>query len=362
MGDTKKTMLVASRKGLFLFERRDGDWVVAGRSHLGFPVPYAKIDPRDGTLWASLDHGHWGQKLHRSKDRGETWEEVEAPAYPEGTMVRDGVKASTNYIWLLAAAPADRPGVLYAGTEPGGLFRSDDGGTTWKLVEGLWNHPSREKLWMGGGRDEAAVHSIVFDPLDSDHMLIGASVAGVFETTDGGDTWEPRNSGLIAEYLPEPDPEVGHDPHLLVAAPSDFSVMWQQNHCGIFRSDTGARSWEKVSQPGGPAHFGFAVAVHEEKPERAWVVPALSDEQRMAIDGTVVVCRTDDGGENWTEQRTGLPQSDAYDITFRHALDVTGETVAFGTTTGNLFLSDDGGNRWRCLGNHFPPIYSVRFA
>ncbi len=362
MSDSRSTLVLGTRKGLFVMGKKGGDWKVRTVAHLGIPIPYATIDSRTGLLWACLDHGHWGQKLERSADRGATWEALAAPKYPEGEKIKDDLEAATRYLWILQPALGDQPDRIYIGTEPGGLFQSDDGGASFKLVRSLWDHPSRKESWFGGGRDQAGIHSICIDPNDTSRVLVGVSVAGVFESTDSLETWAPRNKGLRADFLPDPDAEVGHDPHLMVASPSDFNVLWQQNHCGIFRSTDGAKTWTDISEKGGPANFGFAIAVHKQSAETAWVVPAISDETRVAIDGKLVVCRTENGGKTWTGHRKGLPQADAYDVTFRHALDLTGETLAFGTTTGNLFLSDDGGDSWRSLGSHFPPIYSVRFV
>jgi photosystem II stability/assembly factor-like uncharacterized protein len=156
--------------------------------------------------------------------------------------------------------------------------------------------------------------------------------------------------------------EVGQDPHLIAACRSNPDMLWQQNHCGIYRSTDGGATWSYVSQSNGPAHFGFPIAVDETNGDVAWVVPAHSDERRMAIDGALCVCRTDDGGATWTAFRNGLPQQYCYDVAFRHALDINGDTLAFGTTSGNLFVSDDRGESWQCVGNYFPPIYSVRFS
>jgi photosystem II stability/assembly factor-like uncharacterized protein len=364
------TILLGTRKGLLTLRREAGGWKVARHSHPGQPVAYAATDPRSGMLWACLDHGHWGQKLQRSRDMGASWEEVPAPKYPEDAQVPDGMPgsdqppkpATLRYLWVFAPGGADQPQTLYLGTEPGGLFRSDDGGESWELVRGLWDHPSRMAAWFGGGRDYPGIHSILVDPRDSRRVLVGISCAGVFETTDGGDTWAPRNKGLTATFLPNPEAEVGHDPHFVSRMPMVPDVLWQQNHCGIFRSTDRARTWRKVSQEGGPAHFGFPIAVDPANPSAAWVVPAHSDEQRMAIDASLCVCRTEDGGETWTAFRSGLPQRDCYDVVFRHGLDVSGTRLAFGTTTGNVFVSDDRGETWDCVGTHFPPVYSLRFA
>ncbi|MEO6048432.1 MAG: sialidase family protein [Candidatus Kapaibacterium sp.] len=362
MRPASDTLLLGTRKGLMTFRKNDSGWDLASHAFQGQPIPYAYVDSRNGTLWAGIDHGHWGQKLHRSTDNGATWEEIPAPKYPEGEENGDGTPATVRYLWVMAGGGADKPNRLYIGTEPGGLFRSDDGGDTWNLVEGLWNHPSRKKYWMGGGRDYAGIHSIIVDPRDSSRVQVGISCAGVFETTDDGATWEPRNNGLRAEFLPDPSVPVGHDPHFVAASKSNPERLWQQNHGGIFRSDNGGADWEEVTEEGGPANFGFAIAVDEENPDTAWVVPATSDGERMAIQGSLCVCRTRDGGKSWEALRDGLPQARSYDVVFRHALDISGDRLAFGSTTGNAYVSEDQGNSWSCIGNNLPPVYSVRFA
>ncbi len=353
-------LILGTRKGLFILEPSNGSWNVARTAFVGAPVSYADVDPRNGTIWACLDYGHWGTKLHRSTDGGENWEELEPPRYPEGSELSEGTPATVLYLWSMAAGGADQPKRMYIGTEPGGLFQTDDGGTTFSLVEGLWNHPSRPK-WMGGGRDNAGIHSIMVDPRDSSRMLVAVSCAGVFETTDGGASWNARNRGMSSEFLPDPNAEVGHDPHLVVASPGNPDVLWQQNHVGIFRSADGAGSWTKISEEGGPAHFGFAIAADDD-PNVAWVVPAKADMARVAVDGAICVSRTDDGGKSWTTFRNGLPQQNSYDIVFRHALDAKDGNVAFGSTTGNVFASADRGESWQCVSNYLPPVYSVRFA
>jgi photosystem II stability/assembly factor-like uncharacterized protein len=365
------TLLLGTRKGLLTLERGSAGWQVARKAHLGNPVAYAAQDRRTGHTWACMDYGHWGQKLMRSADGGETWARVEAPKYPEGATYKTGepgeetqreVPATLLYLWVLEPAVSDEPGRVYIGTVPGGLFRSDASGESFELVRGLWDHPSRLEKWFGGGKDHPGIHSILQDPRDPRRMLVGISCAGVFETTDGGETWEPRNKGLTANFLPDPNAEIGHDPHFLTWCAANPDVLWQQNHCGIFRSEDGAQSWQLVSEEGGPAHFGFAIAADPLDPLTAWVVPAGADEQRQAVGEALCVCRTNDGGKSWSTLRKGLPQENCYDLVFRHGLDVSGDTLAFGTTTGNVYISEDRGDSWSCLGTHFPPVYSVRFA
>jgi photosystem II stability/assembly factor-like uncharacterized protein len=358
---TSDTLLLGTHKGLLMLDVSGARPALTCEAFAGIPVSHAMLDPRHNTMWACLDHGHWGQKLHRSRDFGQTWEEIPAPKYPLGEEISEGVPATVSYLWLVAPGGADQPDRLYIGTEPGGLFQSDDGGQTFELVQGLWNHPTRKDYWFGGGRDYAGLCSIIVDPRDSQHIIIGISVGGVYESTDGGKSWEPRNEGCTADFLPNPTAVAGQDPHFVVSSPKHPDVLWQQNHCGVFRSTNGGRRWENVSQPGGPVNFGFAIAVDDDAPDTAWVIPAVADECRIAVGGALCVSRTDDGGKTWTAFRDGLPQEQCYDLVFRHALDKQGDRLAFGTTTGNVYLSDDCGESWRCLGSNFPPVSSVRF-
>jgi len=358
----KPTLLLGTRKGLIAYRFSNGNWTAENISFEGIPVSIAFADERTGTWWACLDHGHWGVKLHRSSDRGRTWEELAAPAYPEGSEVKEGVPATTRYIWAMAHGGKQFPSRLWLGTDPGGLFLSEDGGNNFRLVESLWNHPTRKEGWFGGGRDQPGIHSILVDPREENRVHIGISCAGVFETNDAGNTWEIRNKGLTADFLPDPGAETGYDPHIVVAAPSNPDILWQQNHCGIFRSDDGAKNWTNISQPGGPAYFGFAIAVAEDNPAQAWVAPANSDMTRTAVNHSLCICRTDDGGKTWTEQKNGLPQETCFDIVYRHALASSGDAVVFGTTTGNLFYSPDRGDSWQVLNNYLPMVYSVQFT
>ena len=391
------TILLGTRKGTVIFDRKDATWCPRPITHPGIPVCYAARDPRDGTLWASLDHGHWGPKLSRSRDGGESWDDLSSVKYPEGAryIVKtlptpdfdpaapagepEYADATVFKIWTIAFAGTEQPGRLYAGTIPGGLFVSDDGGETWELNRPLWNHESRggdlfsgpatsQNAWGGTpasidyGVFEPGIHSIIVDPRDPDHLHVAVSTAGVLETTDGGRTWTGRNRGMLMDYLPDPDAEWGHDPHFVTGCPGQPDHLWQQNHCGVFYSDDGARTWRKVSRPDVGVQFGFPVAVDAQDGRSAWVVPARSDFERMAIDGGLCVARTTDGGETWQVFRQGLPQDNAYDIVLRHGMDIAGDTLCFGSTTGNVYLSEDRGETWQCLGNNLPPVYSVRFG
>ncbi len=360
-----KKLLVGTRKGLLIMSRAGGnnpEWTVESAHFEAIPVVYAMRDPRDDTLWVSLDHGHWGGKLHRSRDGGATWQEVAAPKYPEGDTVPPdfSAPAATSYIWLIEPGGADEPKRLYVGTEPGGLFVSDDGGDSFQLMETLWYHPTN-KHWFGAGRDHPGCCSIVVDPRDSRHLIAGISVGGVYVSHDAGETWQARNRGLFADYLPDPHHDYGHDPHIILASPSNPDVLWQQNHCGIYRSENGGLQWQDISENDGPAGFGFALALDAADEGVAWVAPAVSAEYRVPVDRAIRICRTEDGGRTWQDLRAGLPQENAYDLIFRHALDNSGDSLAFGTTAGNFYVSDDRGDNWRCIAHNLAVVYSVRF-
>ena len=357
-----KKILLGTRKGLVVYEKLSSGWKFREDHFLGIPVSIVGIDSRNGHWWAMQDHGHWGCKLHRSEDEGKTWQEFEAPKYPEGEEIKDDGPATLKYLWAFATGGPDQNGRIYIGTEPGGLFVSDDNGKSFTLNRALWDRPERKEKWFGGGRDNPGIHSIVVDPNDNDHIYIAISCAGVFETRNGGKSWQPRNKGLRAEFLPDPNAEVGHDVHLLVGYQKDFNIMWQQNHCGIYRTTDGGANWTEVSQKDGPANFGFTIAVDQNNPDVAWVIPAKKDEYRVAYNLSLQVCRTDDGGKNWQSFTKGLPQQHCYDLVYRHALAIAGDTLAFGSTTGNLYISEDRGESWECLNTHLPAIYSCEFV
>jgi photosystem II stability/assembly factor-like uncharacterized protein len=282
-------------------------------------------------------------------------------------------------VWVLAFGGTDQPGTIHAGTLPGGLFTSRDGGDSWELDRALWNHESRGgDLFAGdathrnewGGTPAAVaygefvpgIHSIVVDPRDPKRILVAVSSAGVLETRDGGQSWHGRNRGMLNDYLPKPEAEWGHDPHFVTACPGAPDRLWQQNHCGVFTSDDGAKSWKRVSKPDVAVHFGFPIVADDKDPLTAWVVPLKADDERMSIAGGLFVARTTDGGQSWETFRKGLPQEHAYDVIYRHALDASGDRLCFGSTTGNVYVSEDRGETWSCVGNNFPPVHSVRFG
>ncbi len=300
----------ATRKGLFTIDRsaNGGGWQIANVDFLGVSVSMFLRDDRDGSLYAALNHGHFGTKLHRSADDGKSWEECAVPVYPDGASIgghsfsdeddplNQPKPASLSEIWALETGGPAHPKLLWAGTIPGGLFCSRDRGTSWELVDSLWDRPERLR-WFGGGKDLPGIHSICVDPRDNNRVAVGVSCGGIWITEDGGATWNCRADGMRADYLPPDnatDPNL-QDPHCLVQSPTNPDCYWVQHHNGIFRSTDNSSSWQEL-QNVPPSAFGFAVAVHPHDADTAWFVPALDDECRVPVDGAVVVTRTRDGG------------------------------------------------------------------
>ena len=350
-------LLVGTSKGLIVYATIDTSWRVRGVHFEGLPVSLVYIDERTNTWWVALSHRHWGEKLHYSENEGLNWHEANVPGFANH-FYRPGKPATLKKIWSMQHAGTDRPGGLWMGTEPGGLFYSDNGGKNFQLVEPLWNHPSRldSSQWFGAGKDYPFIHSIALDPRDSDHVYVGVSCAGVFETRDGGNRWEAKNKGLVAAYLPNPNADVGHDPHRMLLCPSHPDILWQQNHCGIFRTSDGGDHWEEVSGKGGFPKYGFALAIDDSDPNIAWVIPAHSDERRIPVGLKLTVCFTKDAGENWVPLNQGLPAEYAFDLVLRHSLINKGSTLAFGTNNGNLYISDDGGRSWVPISQNLPMV------
>lgn len=351
-------LLVATRKGLFTLQPdSSGAWVPVRHDFVGDPVSLVCTDPRDGTRYAALDLGHFGPKLHRMDPGASEWQEVACPAYEESD------DAAVKQIWALEAGGADQPGRMWAGTIPGGLFRSDDRGESWQLLRSLWDHPEREQ-WFGGGSDEPAIHSICVHPQRSAEVLLGVSCGGAWLTEDDGASWKQVGQGMRAAYLPEEnafDPTT-QDPHCIVRCPSAPETLWTQHHNGIFRK-TGDEDWVEITTAP-VSSFGFACAVHPDDPNRVWFVPAVKDDCRVPADARVVVQHTRDGGRSFEVQTEGLPQNHAFDLVLRHALDIdgSGNRLAFGSTTGGLWVTENEGAQWHQLPLRLPPVYAVRYT
>ena len=359
-------LLVGTRKGLFEIQRAGAGagWHIGKPRFPGEPVSQVLVDPQDGTQYAALRLGHFGVKLWRCAQGSSQWQEVAAPAFPpkpaEGPWKDDPTPWTVDLVWGLEAGP----GTLWAGCLPAGLFTSTDGGASWQLVDSLWNRPER-KEWMGGGYDHAGIHSILVDPRDARHVTVGISCGGVWQSHDGGATWANTSAGLVADFMPperREDPNI-QDVHRIDQCRADPDVLWCQHHGGLYRSGNAGLRWDAIAPPA-PSGFGFAVAAHPLDARRAWFVPAHSDAQRVPVDGCLVVTETRDAGATFTSHGQGLPQQDAYHLMYRHALAVShdGQTLAMGSTTGGLWVSEDAGQRWQCVTRDLPPVAVLRMA
>jgi hypothetical protein len=351
----------ATRKGLFELERGGKAWRIRRVSFLGEPVSMLLPPGSDGRMFAALNLGHFGCKVHASDDAGVTWNEVATPAYPEQPDGAPGPAWKLVLIWSLARSP---DGGLWAGTLPGGLFRSADGGASWQLNESLWNLPARLD-WFGGGYDVPGIHSILPHPSNGREMLVGISCGGVWKTEDGGASWTPQTKGMKAGYMPPEQAENPNtqDPHLVAQCAAHPQSMWCQHHTGMWRSTDRADSWRGLEAVP-VSDFGFAVAAHPSDADTAWFAPAVKDEKRVPVDGALVVNRTRDGGKSFETLRGGLPQQHCYDLVYRHGLvvDETGRSLLMGSTTGNLWASDDAGDSWINVSTQLPPIHALRFG
>jgi hypothetical protein len=336
---------VGTRKGLFELARDNGVWDIVDTQFLGDPVSAVLADA-DGSIWAALDLGHFGAKLWR-RDCDGTWREVAVPVFPPKpeNAEEDPHPWSLGKIWVLE--PGGTAGCLWAGTMPGGLFRSDDGGASWSLNE------------------QPGINSVLIDPRNPSDIRIGVSTAGVWASTDAGGSWRLINRGMHAEYMPpeQRDNPIVQDVHRLARCAAHPEIVWCQHHNGVFRSEDAGATWREVAAIR-PSKFGFAVAAHPTDPDIAWFIPAIKDERRIPVDGKVVVARTRDGGRSFEVLQQGLPQHHAYDLVWRHglAVDETGERLAFGSTSGGLWISEDGGDSWTMPEVRLPPVAAVRFA
>jgi len=354
-------VLVGTMKGLFVF-RSGPDRARFERGGPYFPghAVYAAAYDRRGDrqrIWAAATSMHWGALLNHTDDFGATWTTPEVPTvrFPEGT------KALQN-IWQIAPGRAEEPDVLYCGVEPAALFESRDNGKSFALVEGLWQHPHREKWQPGGGG--LCLHTVVVDPARKGGITVAISTGGVYRTDDGGRTWTARNKGVRAQFLPDPYPEFGQCVHKIARHPSRPDRLYLQNHWGLYRSDDGGDSWQDIAH-GVPSDFGFCMAVHPHDSETAYIVPLESDGFRCTPEGKLRVYRTRDGGGSWQPLSEGLPQRDAFETVVRDAMGTDQEQRAgiyFGTRSGKLFASRDDGESWTALAQGLPPIVSVRAA
>lgn len=376
---SKVMVMVGTRKGGFIFtsDRDRKKWTASDPLFKGWNVMHMNMDPRDGRMHAAAGHFVFGATTHYSDDLGQTWTQAKVvPAFtrpsvsgrPAGTPeeafsgrpIPDTPEEVIN-VWNITPGRVNEPNVLYAGIQPAALFKSTDRGETWSLIESVYDHPHRGQWNPGGGG--LCLHTIVLDPRDHNRMYIGISAAGVYRTDDGGKTWVPRNKNVRADYQPDIYPEFGQCVHKFDMHPSQPDVLYQQNHCGIYRSDNCGDDWIDIGEGRLPSRFGFPIAVHPHDPKTVYLALEESDQFRMSVDGQFSVWRSRDAGESWERLSTGLPK--AHVVVLREAMttdSLEDAGIYAGTDTGQLFYSRDNGDTWQVLAEYLPPILSVEVA
>ena len=367
-------LLVGTKKGAFIF-RGDGTrrrWEAKGPIFLGSEVNHLVLDPRDGrTLLMAGRTGHLGPTVFRSTDGGRAWKEARRPpVFPKAAEAASAPAVERTF-WL-TPGHSSQPDVWYAGSSPHGLFRSEDGGTSWEPVPGFLDYLAALKAregFIGATPGGPLTHSILVDPRDPAHLYVGLSTGGFFESADDGNSWRPLNKGVAAYFLPVKNPEYGHDPHCVALHPANPDRLYQQNHCGIYRLDRPGETWRRIGRamPKEVGDIGFPIVLHPRDPDTVWVFPMDGTKvwPRTSPGGRPAVYRARDGGRTWQRQDRGLPREQAYFTVMRQAfaadpLEPVG--LYFGTTGGEVWMSPDEGATWRTLAAHLPYVLSVTAA
>ena len=354
---TPVSVWVGTRKGAFVFRSTNRrSWDVDGPHFRGWEVNHVAQDPRDPKrIYAAVNSAWFGPHIHLSVNGGKTWKPSD-----EGFALKSLPDAKLARAWHIEPGHADQPGVVYAGADPGVLFRSDDWGKGWQEVTSLNTHATRSQWNAGGGG--MMVHSIQCVAKGS--VIVGISAAGAFRSNDDGATWTPFNQNVRADFAPNKFPEVGQCVHHLLAHPRKPDMLYQQNHCGVYRAKFDAPQWTDISR-GLPTRFGFGMAVPAAEPETLFTVPMEGPEFRCNLKGRLQVGRSRDGGKSWKLLDKGLPQKNAYLLVLREAMasdDHDPAGVYFGATGGQVFYTRDAGDSWQALAEHLPPVYSVSVA
>lgn len=360
-------LLVGTRKGAFVLTSNDGrrQWKVDGPHFGGWEIYHLKGSPVDpDRLYASQSNAWFGQLLQRSDDGGKSWATVSnAFEYAGETGTHqwyDGTPRPWEFkrVWHLEPGLTD-PDHLYAGVEDAALFQSTDGGHSWQELAGLRGHGTGPDWQPGAGG--MCLHTILLDPHHSERLFVAISAAGAFRSDDAGVSWRPINRGLKSEYIPDPTAEVGHCVHRIAMHPSRPDVLFMQKHWDVMRSDDAGDSWAEISG-NLPSDFGFVVEVHTHEPDTLYVVPIKSDTEHYPPDGRLRVYRSRSGGNDWEALGDGLPQRDCYVNVLRDAMTVDALDpcgVYFGTTGGQVYASNDAGDHWCALVRDLPPVLSV---
>jgi serine/threonine protein kinase len=351
-------LLVGTTKGLFLMRSnaKRAKWEIAGPYFHGQGVYTMAYDARAGRrrIWASTKTP-MSAVLRWTDDFGRTWtnpseSQLQFPA---------GSGATVQDVWQVCPGRDEEPEVLYCGVAPAALFESRDGGHTWSLVRGLFDHPHRIRWEPGNGG--LCLHTIVLDPVNPARRYVAISAAGVYRTEDDGKTWQAKNHGIRVTFRPERYPEFGQCVHRIVMHPARPERLFLQNHWGLYRSDDAGESWQDIAN-GVPSDFGFAMAIHPRHPDWVYTIPVESDEFRCTPEGRLRVYRTRNAGESWEALSRGLPQKGSYTTVLRHGmttdtLDPPG--VYFGTRHGIVYGSIDEGKTWKKIVEGLPAITCV---
>lgn len=356
----KRRVAIGTKKGLFLAAEGNhpGSWQLAGPHHAMTEVYAVAVDTRRDPprLLAGVTSPHYGPSVATSDDGGRSWHEPEqAPvAFPPDTG------ATLERVWQLAPGPATQPERVYAGTQPSALFVSDDGGASFTLVRGLWDHPHRPEWYPGYGGQ--AVHTVLPRPDDPQAVLVAMSTGGVYATTDGGASWQPRNSGIPVPHAPEPYLEYGQCVHKVARDPIVADRLYAQNHHGVLRSDDDAHRWVSIAD-GLPSDFGFAMVAHPRRGDTVWTFPMAADVHRFPADQRCRVYRSTDAGASWEPLTAGLPTEPFFPTVLRDAMCTDdGEPVGvyFGARSGEVYASGDEGDSWHRVASHLPDVLCLR--
>lgn len=352
-------LAVGTKKGLWLGTSSDRvSYSFTGPHFLMQEIPSIGIDTRGGRtrIMVGLRSEHWGPTVSHSDDFGASWQEPEngAISFPADTG------AALERVWQIRPDTEDRPGVVWAGCEPISVWKSTDGGEHFELNRGLWDHPHRSE-W-GAGFGGAAAHTVLPSPADST-IHIAMSTGGVYRSTDDGASWEPRNKGIGAPFMPEPQPEFGQCVHKIARDPNSPDTLYAQNHHGVYRTDDSGDNWNSIAE-GLPTDFGFTMLTHPRRSGTAWVIPIKADGERIPPEGQLAVHRTDDAGNSWTRLTDGLLQPE-FNVVLRDAAAVDSAEPAgvyFGTRGGSVYASADEGNHFTEVLTHLPDVLCVRAA
>ena len=382
--ESKVKVFVGTHKGGYIFtsDAKRKKWEASDLMFKSWEVMHMKLDPRDQRLHTSVAHPVYGPVTHFSDDFGKTWMQAkQVPVFtrpsksgrPIGSVDEasqvgwDAAKLSETpekviKTWHIEPGRDEEAGVLYAGVQPASLFRSADRGESWEIVEGLFDHPQRGQWNPGAGG--LCLHTILLDPTNPQRMYIAVSAAGCYRTDDGGVTWKPMNKNVRADFMPDKFPEFGQCVHKMAMHPSQPNLLYQQNHCGVYRTDNAAEDWVDIGEGKLPARFGFPVAVHPHDPKTVFVALEESDEYRVSVDGKFSVWRSRDGGNTWQRLTEGLPER-SHLVALREAMatdSLEDAGIYVGTSTGQIFFSRDAGNHWELLADYLPPVLSVEVS